>query len=104
MTMFKEMDPADVLAALEGQKDILTAEADRYAAFYRSHHCPRCKSELTKEFDGRIAWEAGEIMPRALLRCSICGYLLNPHSNLIVEYGDASKIPLDPIPYLDPES
>lgn len=104
MTIFKEMNPDDVKALLDGHHDVLTAEAQKLDSFYRVHKCPRCKSELQKEFDGRHTFADPDTMvPRALLRCAICRYLIDPHNNLIIEYGDASKIPLDPIPYINPK-
>ncbi len=104
MGTFKEMDPESVLKAIEGHKDILQPEAARLDAFYRTFNCPRCKCPLQKEFDMRHAYSDQSTMnARALLRCPDCRYLLDPHSNLVVEYGDASKIPVETIPIIDPE-
>lgn len=104
MPIFKELNPQDCWAAIEGHQDVLTAEAQKMDSFYRAHKCPRCKSELQKEFDARHTFSDPDVMvPRALLRCPICRYLHDPHSNIVVEYGDASKIPLERIPLINPE-
>lgn len=99
------MDPELVLKAIEGHKDILTPEAGHLESLYRGFSCPRCKCALQKEFDGRHIFSDQDVMvPRALLRCSNCRYLVNPHNNMIIEYGDASKIPVETSPIiLNPE-
>jgi hypothetical protein len=99
MPAFKEMDPGEVVAAIEGFDDELSSEAMALDAFYNSFRCPRCKLPLQKEFDPRHAFDDPTVMnPRALLRCTECRYLMDPHSNLVVEYGDASKVPYEPFP------
>jgi hypothetical protein len=104
MTTFKEMDPELVWAAIEGHKDVLTPEAEQLDSLYSSFKCPRCKCELQKEFDPRHAFSNPDKMnARALLRCANCRYLIDPHSNIIVEYGDASKMPVESIPIIDPD-
>src|SRR4051812_6494656 len=101
MPLFKEMDPELVLKAIEGHEDILTPEGERLEALYRTFSCPRCKCALQKEFDLRHAYADPRTMnARALLRCSNCRYLIDPHVNLIIEYGDASKIPVESIPII----
>lgn len=104
MSLFKEMDPELVHRAIEGHTDVLRPEADRLDAFYRTFSCPRCKCSLQKEFDVRHTFADPSMMNgRALLRCAGCRYLLDPHVNLIVEYGDPSKIPVESIPIIDPK-
>ena len=104
MTTFKEMDPELVWAAIEGQKDVLTPEAEGLDSLYSSFKCPRCQCELQKEFDPRHAFSNPDVMnARALLRCANCRYLIDPYSNVILEYGDASKMPVESIPIIDPD-
>lgn len=104
MPVFKEMDPELVWAALEGHKDVLTPEAESLERMYRTCRCPRCKTELQKEFDpNHVFADENVSVPRALLRCTSCRYLLNPHNNMIIEYGDASKTPVESIPIIDPD-
>jgi hypothetical protein len=92
MAIFKEMNPEDVFKALEGQKDILTGAIKERDDFYSTFHCPRCNGDLHKEFDSKHTFDGKSIVPRALLRCEICKYLIDPHSNLVVETGDPSKV------------
>lgn len=104
MSLFKEMDPELALLAIEGHEDVLRPEADRLDGFYRTFSCPRCKGPLQKEFDMRHAYaDPATMNARALLRCGNCKYLLDPHSNLVVEYGDVSKIPVESIPIINPK-
>ncbi len=104
MPLFKEMDPEEVLRAIEGHEDILRPEAERLDAFYSTFTCPRCKCPLQKEFDMRHAFSDPNTMnARAVLRCANCHYLIDPHNNMIVEYGDASKIPVESSPIIQPK-
>lgn len=104
MGVFKEMDPAEAFAAIEGHTNVLAPEASELEGLYKRFTCPRCKCELRKEFDAHHVFADPNVMnPRALLRCSNCGYLIDPHNNLVVEYGDASKIPVETIPIIDPK-
>jgi ssDNA-binding Zn-finger/Zn-ribbon topoisomerase 1 len=100
MRVYKEMDPALARRMIEGYQDELTPELKAQEAFYRQFTCPRCNYTLKKEFDARTAFTGGAIIPKALLRCPNCNYLIDPHTRLVVEFGDASKVPLDPIPII----
>lgn len=99
MPIFKEMDPEIARKAIEGQEDVLTAEGEALQALYKRFNCPRCKCALQKELDFRTMYSDGNVMnARAMLRCPNCRYLIDPHANLVVEYGDPSKTPLETIP------
>ena len=105
MGVFKEMPPEEVWAAIEGHENVLAKEARELEEFYKQFRCPRCKCELQKEFDARFVFADEDVMnPRALLRCPNCRFLIDPHNNLIVEYGDPSKIPLESIPIINPKT
>lgn len=103
MPTFKEMDPKLVWEAIEGHQDVLTPEANKLSGLYSSCRCPRCKCDLQKEMDHRHVFsDPNTMVPRALLRCTNCRYLIDPHNNVIIEYGDASKTPVETIPIIDP--
>ncbi len=102
MAVFKELDVEVALQAIKGYEDVLSPEAKGLEAFYRQFSCPRCQGGLQKEFDARHAFANPDTMnARALLRCAGCRYLVDPHNNVIIEYGDASKVPLESIPILN---
>jgi len=100
------MDPRLVLKAIEGYDDALSGEAAKQEAFYRAKgKCPRCEGTLAKEFDVRTAFGHDDsVLPHALLRCTRCGFLLEPFSNVVVDGGDASKIPVEISPLVLPDS
>jgi ssDNA-binding Zn-finger/Zn-ribbon topoisomerase 1 len=103
MRVYKEMDPELARRLIEGYQDELTPELKAQDAFYRKFRCPRCKGALKKEVDARTAFTGDGLIPKALLRCPNCRYLIDPHTNLVVEFGDASKIPFEAIPTIGGE-
>jgi hypothetical protein len=105
MTVFKEMDPTLAWKALEGQKDILTPENEKLRAFYNSFKCPRCKGDLQEELkiSTHTFSDPNSLLPRSLLRCPTCQFLIDPHSNIVLGTGNPSKIPIEPVPYIGGE-
>jgi hypothetical protein len=98
MAVYKEMDPELALKLIEGYQDELTPQARTLEAFYRQFRCPRCKGELQKEFDTRHTFsDPDTAVGRALLRCPTCAFLIDPHSNLVLESGSPAKIPIEAI-------
>ena len=101
MSTYKELDPEMAWKAIEGHENILSPAAKAQEAFYRQFRCPRCRQGLEKEFDPRHTYaDPDSIVARALLRCGNCSYLIDPHSDIVLEYGDASKIPIEAIPII----
>ncbi len=88
-----EMDPEEILALIEGEPDVLQPEAKKLDFFYKHTPCPRCKGECRKEYDVRHAFsDPDTLVPRALLRCTSCNNLHDPHSRIELERGDLGKI------------
>jgi hypothetical protein len=100
MKNFVEMDPEVVLKLIEGYEDELTPALETREENYRRFRCPRCRCQLQKEFDPRIAFSEEEVLPKFLLACPNCTYLIDPHTNVIVRFGDASKIPVESSPLI----
>lgn len=98
MRVYKEMDPEVARRLIEGYEDELTPAMNAQDAFYKKFRCPRCKCGLQKEIDIRTAFTGDGLIPKSLLRCANCRYLIDPHTNLVVEFGDASKIPIEAVP------
>ena len=99
MRVYKELDPVLAWKLIEGYENALDPELKGQDAFYRQFRCPRCKGELQKEFDGRHAFsDPNVIVARALLRCAICRYLIDPHSRIVLESGSPAKMPIEMIP------
>lgn len=104
MSAYQEMDPELALKLIEGYEDVLSSESQQLDALYSSFTCPRCQCGLQKEPDARHAFaDSNYCVGRSLLRCPICRYLIDPHSKVVLEYGDASKVPFEPLPILGTE-
>lgn len=94
------MDPEDVLRALEGYQDELTPLKQEQTDFYRQFSCPRCSCSLSEDYDPRTAFTGDAVIPKAVLVCPNCEYTIDPHTGVIVRFGDASKIPVETIPII----
>lgn len=109
MPVYKPMDPQLVWKLVEGYQDELGGEAKKQDAFYRQFSCPRGCGKLQKEFSmPHVFSDDQSLTARALLRCQNCRYLVDPHTNLVLESGSAAKIPVETLPvvggdYLPPE-
>lgn len=89
-----QMDPETVKKLLEGYQNELEPEGKALDALYRQFTCPRCKGDVRKEFSpNHVFSDKDTLNPRALLRCTRCKCLLDPHSGLIVEPGNMSQTP-----------
>jgi|SRR5688572_11069602 len=103
MGPMKELDPEVARKAVEGYEDVLGAEAKALDDLYSTFKCPRGCGALHREIDSRHAFADPNILvPRSLLKCHNCGYLIEPHSRVVIESGDASKIPVESSPIIQP--
>jgi len=94
MATYEELDPELAWKAVEGFTNELSPAVKTQEAFYRQFQCPRCRGGLQKEIDPRHAYsDPDSIVARALLRCSDCGFLQDPHTGIIVEQGNPAKAP-----------
>lgn len=90
-----ELDPAIAWKAIEGYQNELAPEATKLEALYRQVGCPRCGESGQKEFNIHHAFaDKSTVVPRALLRCTRCQCLFNPHildpkgQAMVVERGE----------------
>lgn len=103
MAAFKELDPAVALAAIDGYEDVLGAEAEALDKLYGAFKCPRGCGTLHREIDpNHVFADENTMVPRSLLRCGNCGYLIEPHTRIVLESGSAAKIPVESSPILQP--
>lgn len=91
--VFKEMDPDLIRKVIEGYHDELTPEARKQDAFYRQFSCPNCKCPLVKDFNHPGRWSDDSLLPKALLRCELCDYTIEPETRVIVATGNPAKVP-----------
>lgn len=93
-----EMNPDLILRAIEGYRDELTPETKALDAFYRQFRCPNCDLPMQKEFMKKHAFsDPDTLVPRALLRCSGCKLLMDPHTGIRLENGRPYEDPSIPI-------
>jgi rubredoxin len=86
---FVEADPALMLKAIEGYQNELLPEKEQLDAFYRQFRCKRCGEKCWKEIvRGHCFSDPEVLIPRAVLRCSSCNFLFDPHSGLALEMGN----------------
>lgn len=104
MSKYTELDPEVARQALEGYVDELDAEARELDKFYAAFKCPRgCSGSLHREIDGRHAFsDPNVLVPRSMLRCKVCGYLIEPHSRVVLDSGNAGKMEVESSPLILP--
>jgi len=93
MGVFEEMDPELALRLIEGHEDELLTEAKKQDSFYRQFQCPSCKVGLDREIDSKICFRGDTLLAKALLRCGLCGYLIDPETQIILASGNPAKVP-----------
>jgi len=90
----KEMDPVLAWKLIEGYTNELDPEQKGQDAFYRQFRCKNCGNACQKELNGGHTFsDPDTLVPRALLRCTICRCLFDPHSDLVLEMGN-SLVPI----------
>lgn len=101
MSVFQPLDPEVAWKLIEGHEDVLAPEAKALDAFYRQFSCPRCREPLVKQFDSRHVFSDQDTMgPRALLCCQGCGYLIDPHTRIVLNTGNPAKVPVETSPLI----
>lgn len=100
----QELNPTLARVAIQGYQDEISPAQRTDDAFYRQFICPSCGCNMSKEFLGGASgqgttWMNGSPTPRAMLRCTNCNLLMNPHTGMIIEAGH--QITFDE-PNLDP--
>lgn len=93
MGVFKEMDPELAQRLIEGYHDELSSEVRVQDAFYRQFSCPNCEGDLQREIDAKTCFRGGAIVAKALLRCDLCGYLIDPETRIVLSSGNPAKVP-----------
>lgn len=91
------------MKAVEGYEDVLDEEARNLDKLYSSFSCPRKCGPLRREIDSNHVFaDRNTLVPRSLLRCDNCGYLIEPHSRVVLESGNAGKIEVESSPLILP--
>ena len=95
----RQLDPEIARRLVEGHVDVLSGESERLDAFYENFTCLRCHGQLDRRYDPRVAFSAPDaLLPRPLLFCNNCGFEIEPHTGVVSETGNASKIPFERVP------
>jgi len=107
--MFRPMDPDTIRSLIEGQPDVLSAEAKREAELYQNVNCPMCyeRGAEKKMFPSKIVvgpegpkvitspFSNGSLLPQGYAHCTHCNTDFNPHSGVIIKT-EASMIAFPP--------
>lgn len=96
--VIRELNPELARKAIEGYADALAPAVRVQEAFYRQFVCISCgSSNLTKEYIGGPAGRGttwtGDVLPNAMLRCTQCRLLFNPHTRMVIEVGEEVAVP-----------
>lgn len=93
MPPIKELDPELAWKAIEGFTNELAPEQKTLDAFYRQFTCKLCGSPCRKEtLNSRHAFSDPDVLvPRSVLRCTLCTCLFDPHTGILLERGDPEK-------------
>jgi hypothetical protein len=90
---FVEMDPELARKAVEGYQNELEPEKRKLEAFYRQFRCKRCKGPVRQEVLPNHCFSDPEsVVARSVLRCEQCECLFDPHSGVVLELGDPTKV------------
>lgn len=92
---FQLLDPEVARKAIEGIPDALTGENVKAEALYRAHRmCKNGCGPTMEKHPGGPAFAFADpdwLIPRCLLKCHACGFVLNPFDGMVVELGDRNK-------------
>ncbi len=98
----RTLPPGLAARLLEGVKDELTPAVEARAKFFETTPCGRCGSAMEPHFHGPRAFTPDSPLPRTVARCPECGFIIDPHTNLVLDTGDPSRIE-DALPIIRPE-
>ena len=103
MAAYKELDPEVARKAIEGFEDVLSPQVEKLDQLYQSFSCPRGCGALQRQNDPRTTFsDPDTLVPRSLLHCNNCGFTIEPHTRVVLESGNASKIPVESSPIIQP--
>lgn len=89
---FVELDPEAVQKVLDGHEDLLSGEQVKIEALYRQHmDCPKGCGRTMQKSAASVQFAFGNdnwMVPRCLMKCAMCGLVLNPFDGMVVEVGD----------------
>lgn len=75
-----------ILAALDGEEDILTPAAKKDIAYLGTLSCPKCGGGgITREVNTKLPFVAHDVLSQWSGRCPKCRCLFSPTTGVIVE-------------------
>ena len=80
--IFKEMDPADVRAALEGHQNILAPEVEAHKEFFGRFECTYCRGGVHEIVDPNRLFTKEALLPKFLAECNDCEAQLEPYTGI----------------------
>ena len=91
--IFKEMDPADVRAALEGHVNVIAPEVEAHKKFFSSFQCTYCGGGVHEIIDPNRLFTSESIIPKYLAQCNDCEAQFEPYTR--IELRGPRKNPLE---------
>lgn len=79
-----QMDPKDVLKALEGHSNALAPEVAAHEQYFKTLSCVRCGGEVYAFVDPSRLYKPGAMLPSYLARCRACGCEFEPYTKIEV--------------------
>lgn len=99
---FQTLPPGLAARLIEGVEDELTPLVEARKHFFETTPCGRCGSAMEPTTFGPRAFTPDSPLPRTVARCIDCGFIVDPHTNLVLDTGDPTKIE-DALPLVRPE-
>lgn len=104
MSQFRVLPPGLAQRLIRGIENELAPLAASRMAVIKEKPCPRCQSPLHPFLNAKHAFSSDDPLPRQHGRCTECGLVWDPKTDLILEVGDPSRV-RSPVPIVgqDPD-
>lgn len=96
----RPLPPEVIRKMIEGHTDELTELAKERARLIEQMPCPRCRSAMEQRLHPSFAFTPDDPLPRSVACCTECGCTVDPKNGIVLDVGDATKIPDPPIPII----
>lgn len=92
--VFKQMNPEDVLKALEGHQNVIKEEVKRVVDYFSNLQCLHCGGSCRMEINNKKLFDSGSILPNFIAQCNDCDAQFTPYTKIEVQ--GPKRDPLEP--------